>query len=134
MSTARGGILGRRRSNLGTVSDPSISAVLDRPGSTETGSGSPKRAPATCPYPERPHPLQSGPAQDRWVRELVGSIVSRTAPVLLDRVLVLLALDLSPATFDRRIREGKLLLENVVVVGDRELYRREQVRALILAS
>ena len=85
-------------------------------------------------YPDRPYPLQSGPKQDRWVRELCGSIVSRQAPILLDRRDVELALDLSSATFDRRMRDGKLSLENMVMQGDRELYRREQVRAILLSA
>lgn len=40
---------------------------------------------------------------------------------------------LSLAALDRRIREGKLPLENAVVVGNREFYRREQIVQIVLA-
>ena len=136
--TARGGILGRRKrgrfSEPSTLSQASISAALMEPQSTETGSGSTKRSAPSCQYPDRRCPAERGPARDRWVRELCGSITSRTAPILLDRRDVELALDLSPAAFDRRLRDGKLALENMTMQGDRELYRREQVREILLSS
>ena len=72
------------------------------------------------------------------MRELCGSIVSRTAPVLLDRKDVELALELSPAAFEQRMRDGKLGLQDCVMQfgkgGLRELYRREEVRAILLSS
>jgi hypothetical protein len=44
------------------------------------------------------------------------------------------ALGLIPTAFDRQVRDGVLALESVTVVGGRELYQREQIRRLILAT
>jgi hypothetical protein len=135
-TNARGGILGRRKrggfSDQVTPAEPSIPAALNGVPFAEAGSTAREGRPATCQYPDRQMP-PDGPRKDRWVRELVGSIVSHQAPILLDRRDVELALNLSSATFDRRISDGKLPLDYVTVVGDRELYRREQVRAILLS-
>ena len=131
----RNSILGRRRREGQelTLAEPSKSAPFMYSVHIAEDAGAGKPARPSIAYPDRPCPSQRGPARDRWVRELVGSIVSRTAPALLDRDETMLALDLSPTTFDRRISDDKLPLESAVVVGDRELYRREQVRAILLS-
>jgi hypothetical protein len=60
-------------------------------------------------------------------------VLDQTAPILLlSREDAICALDLAPAVFDRRIRDGKLPLEDCVVAGSRELYRRDAVREVIL--
>ena len=116
-----------------TLAEPSKSAAFNAPAPAAKATDAGKTARLPVAYPDRPMPLDVA-RRDRWLRELCSSVISRTAPVLLDREEVALALDLSPATFDRRIRDGKLALENAVVVGDRELYRREEVRAILLSS
>jgi hypothetical protein len=131
----RNSILGRRRREGQEVmlAEPSISTAFVYPeiAPAVTDRGKTARQPTN--YPDRPMPLDVT-RRDRWVRELGGSIIDRTAPVLLDREEVALALDLSPAALDRRIRGGKLALDCATMQGDRELYRREQVRAILLAS
>lgn len=133
-STYNGGILGRRRRLASVPQDPQKTALSAETALREPAADRRKAARRLADYPERPLPSRAGPARDRWVRELVGSIVDRTAPALLDRADVLLALDLSSGAFDHRIREEKLVLEDMVCVGPRELYRREDVRALILVT
>jgi hypothetical protein len=68
----------------------------------------------------------------RYERELIGSIVDRTAPVLLDRDEAQIGLDIGPGVFDRWVREGEL--DDWVCVGERQLFRRESVRKIILES
>ena len=132
----RNSILGRSRRQDRkevTLAEPSKSAAFNAPAPAAKANDAGKMARLPVAYPDRPMPL-AGPQRDRWVRELVGSIVSRTAPVLLDREEAILVLDLSPATFDRRLRDGKLALESVTVVGSRDLYLREDIRAILLSS
>jgi hypothetical protein len=131
----RNSILGRRRreGQEVTLAEPRKTAPFMYLSPTVEPAGAGKLARAPLAYPDRPMP-KGGPARDRWVRELVGSIIDRTAPVLLSRDEAILALDLSPGAFDRRIGDGRLALESAVVVGDHELYRREQVREILLAA
>jgi hypothetical protein len=131
----RNSILERRRreGQETALAEPRKSAPFVYPSLAAEAAGAGKLARAPVAYPDRPMP-QDGPPRDRWVRELVGSIIDRTAPALLSRDEAILALDLSPGAFDRRISDGRLALESAVVVGDRELYRREQVRAILLVA
>jgi len=47
---------------------------------------------------------------------------------------MLLALELSAGAFDRRLRNGKLDPDCATLGGERDLYRREDVRALLLGE
>ena len=78
--------------------------------------------------PKGPTPSQRA----RYVRELVGSILDRTCPVLLSRDEAIAALDLGPGTFDRWIRDGRL--EDMVVVGERQLFQAAELREIILGA
>jgi hypothetical protein len=73
---------------------------------------------------------QDGAQRDRWQRELVGSILARTCPALLDREEAMAALDVGPGTFDRWLREDRF--EDMAVVGERQLVRAAAVRKIIL--
>jgi predicted DNA-binding transcriptional regulator AlpA len=59
------------------------------------------------------------------------AMLDRTAPVLLDPHEAIAALGISASAFDRRIKDGKLPLEDVMLAGKRELYRRDTLREVI---
>jgi hypothetical protein len=59
------------------------------------------------------------------------SVVDRTSPVLLDRDDVLTILEIGPGVLDRWVREGQL--DDMVSVGERQLFRAADVRRLLLA-
>ena len=99
----RNSILGRRRRRTPqepTFAEPRKSAPFEYPPRAAVARGERKPVPRPVAYPDRPMP-QDGPARDRWERELVGSIVNRTCPALLDRDEAMAALDVGPGTFDR---------------------------------
>jgi hypothetical protein len=126
---------GRRRGQgPGTVPKTSIreprkSAPFMYPPRAAVARGERKPVPRPVAYPDRPMP-QDGAQRDRWQRELVGSIVDRTCPVLLDRDEAMAALDVGPGTFDRWLREGRV--GDMVAVGERQLFRAAVLREIIL--
>jgi hypothetical protein len=128
----RNSILGRRRRRTPqepTFAEPRKSAPFVYPPRAAVARGERKPVPRPVAYPDRPMP-QDGPARDRWERELVGSIVDRTCPALLDTDEAMAALDVGPGTFDRWLRDGRV--RNMVAVGERQLFRAAALRKIIL--
>lgn len=62
------------------------------------------------------------------------SIVDRTSPVLIDHAEAALALGMTSAALDYRLREGTVALDDAVCVGTRQLYRSAQLRPLLLVG
>ena len=126
----RNSILGRRRTPAEPApTEPRKSGPFVYPRHAAVARGERKPVPRPVAYPDRPMP-QDGPARDRWERELVGSIVNRTCPALLDRDEAMAALDVGPGTFDRWLREGRV--GDMVAVGERQLFRAAALRKIIL--
>lgn len=135
-STYNGGILGRRKRlppTLGGLSQTprksslSADAGLQRP--RISGGTAARRLIA---YPEYRSVSKRPAVVARYERELIGSIVDRTCPVLLDRDEAQTALDIGPGVLDRWVREDKI--EDMVCVGERQLFRAAQIRELILVA
>jgi hypothetical protein len=129
--TSRGGILGRRKRlpspHSGAASKSSIPALST--GIDLAGTLPGPRKPTQWP----PGPPGHSPAQRaRHERLMVLSILDRTSPALIDREEAIAILDTSPGAFDRWVREGRL--DDMVLAGDRQLPRAEQVRGILLAS
>jgi hypothetical protein len=122
---------GRRTPQEPTFAEPRKSAPFVYPRRAAVARGERKPVPRPVAYPDRPMP-QHGPARDRWERELVGSIVDRTCPALLDRDEAMAALGVGPGTFDRWLREGRF--EDMAVVGERRLFRAAALRETIVAA
>jgi hypothetical protein len=130
----RNSILGRRGRRMPqepTFAEPRKSAPFVYPRRAAVARGERKPVPRPVLYPDRPVP-QDGAQRGRWQRELVGSIVDRTCPVLLDREEVIAALGVGPGTFDRWLREDRF--EDMAVVGERRLVRAAVLREIILAA
>jgi hypothetical protein len=128
LSTYRGGILGRRKrypERAGVSKKPSISALSERRELCVPGAGAGRGAVRPVPYPDRP--AQRTP---RYERDLIGSVLCGSCPLLLDRDEAMIALDLTAGVFADLVRQGGL--KDWVVVGDRQLFRAAQIRELIL--
>jgi hypothetical protein len=123
-TTYNGGILGRRK----RLRDPSVSAVSECPQSPQraTSARKPVEWPTMPPDPSR------ASAVGRHARLMTLSVIDRTSPVLLDPADVAAILDLSPGQLVRRVRDGAL--EDMVCVGDRQLFLASAVRTMILGS
>jgi hypothetical protein len=120
---------GRRTPQEPTFAELRKSAPFVYPPHAAVARGERKPVPRPVAYPDRPM-SQDGPARDRWERELVGSIVDRTCPALLDRDEAMAALDVGPGTFDRWLRDGRV--GDMVALGERQLFRAAALRKIIL--
>jgi hypothetical protein len=61
---------------------------------------------------------------------LIASVVALTCPILIARDEAMIALDVTTGVFDGMVRDG--VVEDWVVVGDRQLFRARQVWELIM--
>jgi hypothetical protein len=124
-STYRGGILGRRKRVVQDPQETLLSACPLSPAKP-AHARKPTEWPTTAPDPSR------ASAVLRHARLMTLSVVDRTSPVLLDPADVAAILDLSPGQVAWRVQEG--VLEDMVCVGERQLFLASAVRTMILES
>jgi hypothetical protein len=122
-STYRGGILGRRKRSVQDPQETLLSACPFPPGKPASAR-KPVEWPTTAPDGSR------ASAVLRHARLMTLSVLDRTSPVLLDPADVAAILDLSPGQVARRVQDG--VLEDMVCIGERQLFLASAVRAILM--